>query len=70
MERATCFSSKLGRGISALMPRPFPASVCCVLKADGQDRDVILFKTLKDIKVGTELKFNQVPPRRGPGLNG
>ncbi|MGL5701845.1 MAG: SET domain-containing protein-lysine N-methyltransferase [Cetobacterium sp.] len=30
----------------------------CVLKVDGEDRTVILFRALKDITIDTQLKFD------------
>lgn len=48
----------VGRLINHSRKNPNLKPVHCVLKVDGQDRDVILFKALRDISVDTELLFD------------
>ncbi|XP_075931586.1 uncharacterized protein LOC142931513 isoform X2 [Anarhichas minor] len=48
----------VGRRINHSCKKPNLKPVQCVLKVDGEDTHVILFKTLKDIKVDEELRFD------------
>lgn len=62
----------LGRKINHSRKRPNLKPFHVVLDADGEALDVILFRALVDIDVGTELTSGlwrqlEVPPRRRPG---
>ncbi|KAL2093818.1 hypothetical protein ACEWY4_011130 [Coilia grayii] len=61
-----------GRRISHSRKDPNLKSLHYVLRVDGEDKDVILFRALEDIKVDTELKFDYGVNRRsfrGVGLD-
>ncbi|KAL1250731.1 hypothetical protein QQF64_018527 [Cirrhinus molitorella] len=61
-----------GRRINHSSKRPNLKPLHCVLKVGGEDRDVILFRALRDINVDTHLKFDYgVEERsiRGEGLD-
>ncbi|XP_036376492.1 uncharacterized protein LOC118772334 [Megalops cyprinoides] len=62
----------VGRRIKHSSKRANLKPLRCVLKVDGEDTDVILFKALKDIRVDEELKFDYGVNRksfRGDGLD-
>ncbi|XP_075947876.1 uncharacterized protein LOC142949895 [Anarhichas minor] len=48
----------VGRRINHSCKKPNLKPLQCVLKVDGEDTCVILFKTLRDIKVDEELRFD------------
>ncbi|XP_059364909.1 uncharacterized protein si:dkey-23a23.2 [Carassius carassius] len=47
----------VGRRIKCCSKRPNLEPLHCVMKVDGEDQDVILFKALQDISIDTQLKF-------------
>ncbi|XP_052386024.1 uncharacterized protein LOC127933243 [Carassius gibelio] len=53
-----------GRRINHSSKMPNLKPLHCVLKVNGEEKDVVLFKALQDISVDTQLKF--VFQRRGP----
>lgn len=62
----------LGRLINHSKKKYNLKPIHCVLNIDGQDRDTILFKATKDIKVDEEVKFHYGVERksfRGEGLD-
>ncbi|RXN09226.1 N-lysine methyltransferase KMT5A-A-like isoform X2 [Labeo rohita] len=62
----------VGRRINHSSKRPNLKPLHCVIKVDGEDRDVILFRALQDISVDTQLKFDYGVNRksfRGEGLD-
>ena len=50
--------TRTGRRINHSRKNPNLKPLHCVLRVDGEDRDVILFKALRDIRVDAELKFD------------
>ncbi len=61
-----------GRRVNHSSKMPNLKPLHCVLKVDGEDRDVILFRALQDISVDTQLKFDYGVRRksfRGEGLD-
>ncbi|KAI2647250.1 N-lysine methyltransferase KMT5A-A [Labeo rohita] len=62
----------IGRRINHSSKGPNLKPLHCVLKVDGEDRHVILFRALQDITVDTQLKFDYGVSRksfRGEGLD-
>ncbi len=60
-----------GRRINHSSKRPNLKPLHCVMKMDGEERDVVLFKALENISVDTQLKFDYGVKRksfRGEGL--
>lgn len=60
-----------GRRINHSSKMPNIKPFHCKMKINGEDKDVILFKALNDISVGTQLKFDYGVKRRsyrGEGL--
>lgn len=47
----------VGRRIKCCSKRPNLEPLHCVMKVNGEDQDVILFKALQDISIDTQLKF-------------
>ncbi|KAL0152224.1 hypothetical protein M9458_051947, partial [Cirrhinus mrigala] len=47
----------VGRRIKCCFKRPNLEPLHCVMKVNGEDKDVILFKALLDISIDTQLKF-------------
>ncbi len=74
-QRDLCMDAQtfpFGRRINHSSKMPNLKPLHCVLKVDGEDRDVILFRALQDISVDTQLKFDYGVRRksfRGEGLN-
>lgn len=65
-------ANTVGRRINHSSKRPNLKPFHCVLKVNGEDKDVILFKALQDITVDTQFKFDYGVKRksfRGEGLN-
>ncbi|XP_049325733.1 N-lysine methyltransferase KMT5A-A-like [Astyanax mexicanus] len=61
----------IGRRMNHSRKNPNVKPMHCTLLVDGEDKDVILFRALKDIPVDTELKFDYGVNRksfRGEGL--
>lgn len=62
----------MGRKINHSRKSPNLKPFHCILKVNGEDKDVILFKATQDISVDTQLKFNYGVTRksfRGEGLD-
>ncbi|KAL1277210.1 hypothetical protein QQF64_023883 [Cirrhinus molitorella] len=47
----------VGRRIKCCFKKPNLEPLHCVMKVNGEDKDVILFKALQDISIDTQLKF-------------